>query len=98
MNEPKVYMPGASMKRVEFPGGGAKLAVGLNVEKVVAFLNEHRNERGYVNIDIVRRKEPDQYGNTHYAVLNAWKPKQQAAPGGEATPRQAVENPDDLPF
>lgn len=33
------------------------------------------NEKGYAAISVMQKKEPDQYGNTHYMVENDYKPK-----------------------
>lgn len=29
-----------------------------------------------ITIDVIQRREPDQYGNTHSVVINQWKPNQ----------------------
>lgn len=38
------------------------------------------NDRGYINLNLNRRKEVSQYGNTHSIVLDTWQPNQQQAP------------------
>jgi hypothetical protein len=43
----------------------------FNVEK----LQQYANEKGYVNMTMSKRKEPGQYGDTHYFVLNEWNPE-----------------------
>ena len=102
MADSKIYVPGLSLKTFKFPTGGAKLSVGIHVEKLIAFLNEHKNDRGYVNLDIVSRKQPSPYGETHTATLNTWKPKPKQEAATEApdiAPSGAnPDNPDDLPF
>lgn len=101
--KPKVYARGLQVTEKVFTNGGSKQRMGVNVERFVAFLNEHKNERGYVNLEIVRKRVTDEYG-THYVALDDWTPNQQSKPqpseqqmpepqtGGDA------EIPDDLPF
>ena len=46
----------------------------MNVEKFIAFLNQHKNAKGYVNLGISERREVSQYGETHTAWLDTWQP------------------------
>ena len=46
----------------------------MNVEKFIAFLNQHKNAKGYVNLGISERREVSQYGETHTAWLDTWSP------------------------
>lgn len=50
----------------------------FQVERFVKFLNEHVNDAGYVNIDVLKRREPDG-DKTHYSVLDTFSPKEQGA-------------------
>lgn len=59
----------------------------FNVDKFVAFLQEHKDEKGLVKVDCWQKDEVGQFGGTHNAVLNDWKPNQQSGGGS-----------DDLPF
>ncbi len=43
----------------------------FNIEK----LQQYANEKGYVNMTMSKRKEPGQYGDTHYFTLNEWSPE-----------------------
>jgi len=43
----------------------------FNVEK----LSQYVNDKGYVNMTMSKRKEPGQYGDTHYFTLNEWSPE-----------------------
>ncbi len=45
----------------------------FNIEK----LQQYANEKGYVNMTMSKRREPGQYGDTHYFTLNEWKPEGQ---------------------
>jgi len=43
----------------------------FNIEK----LQQYANEKGYVNMTMSKRREPWQYGDTHYFVLNEYNPE-----------------------
>jgi hypothetical protein len=66
----KTYIDGTSCKAVtgQF---GEFFNMSFNIEK----LQQYANEKGYVNITMSKRKEPGQYGDTHYFTLNDWKPE-----------------------
>jgi len=66
----KTYIDGTSCKSIngqfwEF------FNMSFNVEK----LQQYANEKWYVNMTMSKRKEPGQYGDTHYFVLNEWTPE-----------------------
>lgn len=75
METTKIYAPG-NFKLIKFNEGGGILKYSFPAEKMIEFCNKHKNEKGYVDIAIKARKEPDQYKNTHYGTLDTWKPKQ----------------------
>jgi hypothetical protein len=68
-----------------------KLAI--SVDKFIEFLNEHKDERGYVRVDILERREPTE-DKTHYGILNTYKPKQESSerPRTQA-PKAAAKKP-----
>jgi deoxycytidine triphosphate deaminase len=51
-------------------------------KKDLELLLDNLNEKGYVNLNRIAKKETDKYGNTHYMVIDEWKPeeKQYSAP------------------
>lgn len=53
-----------SEKAPEFVKG----KVSIKVEEAIEFLKEHKNEAGYVNLDLLTSKE-----NKPYFKLNNWK-------------------------
>ena len=97
----KNYIKG-SYKEYKFDNG-SKLVASILVED----LQKIANEKGYANIVIQERKETDQYGNTHYATENDWKPEDKKA-GGKKAPAQkpvkeelkkpSFDQTDSLPF
>lgn len=100
MAKDKIYVP-LFVKEHEFKDGGTILKVSCKIDKMIAFLNEHTNSKGYVNMIISRRKEVSQYGDTHYAVLDTWEPKPKAEPSDpppQASPKDESQEASDLPF
>ena len=72
-NETKVYAP-MSVKQFTFQSGKSILKLGINVAKFKAWLDQHANEKGYVNMGISERKSVSQYGESHTAWLDTWRP------------------------
>jgi hypothetical protein len=79
--------------------------------KDLELLLDNLNEKGYVNLNRVAKKETDKFGNTHYMVIDEWKPeeKQYSAPAerktaGDTIAGQAQESAletifkDEIPF
>jgi len=66
----KTYIDGTSCKAVNGQFGEF-FNISVNIEK----LSQYANEKGYVNMTMSKRKEPGQYGDTHYFTLNDWKPE-----------------------
>lgn len=84
----KTYIDWASCKAVngqfwEF------FNISFNVEK----LQQYANEKGYVNVVMSKRKEPGQYGETHYFTLNEWNPENNQ---NNSKPSQNKSNSDDI--
>lgn len=74
MAESKIYVPKSSAKQVNFRDGGSLLKLSFKADEMIAFLQQHRNEKGYVNLCVTERKTPSQYGDTHCCWLDQWKP------------------------
>lgn len=49
---------------------GQIIKLGIKVDDFIAFARKHVNERGYLNLDVMARKEVGQYGDTHSVVLD----------------------------
>lgn len=45
----------------------------LNLSLKLSDMQAIVNEKGYVNMTVMKKKETDQYGNTHYVVENNYK-------------------------
>ncbi len=75
-NEQKTYVPKSSAKERVFNSGGSSINLSFKADELIAFIKEHRNEKGYLNLKIEKRREAGQYGDTHSVVLDTWKPEQ----------------------
>lgn len=77
---PKIYVDGLFLREQKFPDGGSRLKVSVLVEKFAKFVKEHKKVDGFLNFDIVAKREPtDKY--THYGVLDTWqKPNSDTKP------------------
>ena len=79
---------------------GSILACSAKLDELIKSLSElEADEKGYVRFDICPRKEKGQYGDTHYAKENTWKPNKQDTndtPMNE--PKPVSEPTGDLPF
>ena len=74
MPEPKIYVPKSSAKEIQFRDGGSLIKLAFQVDALIEFLQRHRNEKGFVNINCTKRMKPGTYGDTHCLWLDTWKP------------------------
>jgi hypothetical protein len=47
----------------------------VNASMKLEDLQKIVNEKGYVNVSIIERKEADKFGNTHTVIENEYKPQ-----------------------
>lgn len=73
----KTYVDAIFIKERKFGDDGKALKVSIHCKDFFEFAKKHKNEGGWLNIDIMERKTPSEKGHTHYAVLDTWKPKDQ---------------------
>ena len=104
MAKERIYAKGIYIKtrKADF---GDILKVSIKVADFGAFVKEHKNEAGYINLDILQRKEVGEKGDTHYVTLDDWKPNKDreqsepkaktkpAAPAKKAAPASSPEDP-----
>jgi hypothetical protein len=48
-------------------------------KKDLEVLLDNLNEKGYVNLNRIAKKETDKYGNTHYLIIDEWQPQEKNA-------------------
>jgi hypothetical protein len=68
------------MSEKKYIGGSAKAVQTqygeiINLSLKLSDLQAIVNDRGYVSITIMKRREPGQYGDTHSVVVNEYQPK-----------------------
>lgn len=68
----------------------------LNLSLKLEDMQAIANEKGYVNMTVLKRKEPGQYGDTHYVVENDYQKNREegGAPAGPNTKAADI----DVPF
>jgi len=98
----KVYVPKSSAKEVSGQYGKF-IKLSFKADDLRAFLDQHTNEKGYLNLTISQRKEDGKFGDTHSVCLDTWKPtgRQADAPSAELEPPEQTnfdDVPDDVPF
>jgi hypothetical protein len=91
----KIYAP-ITVKEVE-TRYGPMLKVSFRADKLQAFMDANKNAKGYVNLDVSKRREVGQYGETHSAVLDTWQPNQ-SAQQPRTTRAETPAESDDVPY
>ena len=71
----KQYINGVFFKEKVFENGGSQIKTSIKVDEFIKQLQEIKNEKGYANIIISKRKQPSDKGITHYATVDTWKPE-----------------------
>lgn len=59
------------------------------------FMNAY-NGKTYISLDVVTRREVDEYGNSHYVTVNTWQPDSKSGSTSNAPASAPAE--DNLPF
>ena len=72
---PAIYVTNSSAKEIVFDDGGSLMRIGFKVESLLAFLQTHQNEKGWINMVVTRRKTLGKFGDTHSIKLDTFKPK-----------------------
>ena len=89
--EEKKYAQGLFVKRNEKAPDFVVCSLSIKAEEFNQFIEENVNEKGYVNLQILKRKEK----GTLYAVLDTFEPK--ASTASTAT-KKAVKTQNSDPF
>jgi hypothetical protein len=92
----KTYIDGTSCKAISGQFGEF-FNISVNIEKLQAYANE----KGYVNMTMSKRREPGQYGDTHYFTLNEYNPENNTSNNNPSTSKESTSEDisvDDLPF
>ncbi len=92
-----IYLQG-SIAKARKTSFGEVINISLNVPKLAEFCKAHKNEKGYVNIQVVPRKAVGQFGDTHSIKLDTWKPDPDKAKDKTAATTRTARKPKDDPF
>jgi hypothetical protein len=93
--QPKIYVPG-SAKAKQFDWGQV-LNISFKADKIIEFIEQHKNDKGYINLKISPRKEVGQYGDTHTMEVDTWSPKQAGSAPSTRPPQPGFKSPPDGP-
>lgn len=78
----KIYVKGIVLKEKD-TSFGSVLKVSLKLDDFGAFVKANKKPTGWINFDILPRKEASDKGETHYAVLDTWEPTNGGGNGGD---------------
>ena len=90
MSEQKIYVGGAKENNGQY---GTFHRVSFSKQDLEV-MTQNLNEKGYVNLNMNKRREPSQFGQTHSLVIDTWQPdpsRQQAQQ--PSNPRQFEQPP-----
>lgn len=98
----KIYVPKSGAKEITFQSGKKILKLNFKANELIAFLNQHKNDKGYVTLGVSERREVGQYGDTHCVWLDTWKPQPRGDQQQQRTPSRPTSPPptesDEPPF
>ena len=85
MSTEKTYVPKsrAKMRDTQY---GQFMSVSFSAKELVEFIHANTNSRGYFNITLAPRRNPDET-QTHSVYLDTWKPREG---GGLSAAQKAV--------
>ena len=90
----KIYI-GSGKKKV-FQDGGSVINCMITMDGLAQIFKDHgfTTQNGVKKLKLIigKRREIDQYGNSHYVQIDTWKPEQ------KTTSQQPEEFEDDIPF
>jgi len=75
----KIYLGKSGAKEIETQYG-PMMKLDLHVETLIEFAKKHATDRGYLKLDVCRRREESQHGDTHYICLNTFTTRSGQAP------------------
>ena len=77
----KIYV--GQGRKVDFTNGGSKISLVLTLDGMKGYFEKYgftaKSGKKMIKLDICEKKEPDQWENTHYAIIDTFKPNQQSS-------------------
>lgn len=91
----KIYLNGAFLKETQY---GIKLSG--KAADIISEIQKHTKTNGTIRLEIMKRREADKNGNTHYIVVDTWEPVNAQAERSNSAMNESntIGPPDDLPF
>lgn len=91
----KIYV--GSGKKIDFTGGGSKISITLTLDGLKEYFEKYgftakKSGKKMLKFDVCERREPDEWENTHYVIVDTWKPDSPQS----TSPEIGLE--DDIPF
>jgi glycerophosphoryl diester phosphodiesterase len=65
-----------------------------DADQLIEQLQRHKKPNGGFKFEIKKRKAPDEYGNTHFIVVDDWMPQ----PKSDPREQDSQPNTDEIPF
>jgi hypothetical protein len=94
MPKPRTYVPKAYVKEVLFKStGGSCLKLEVTVAELKLFLDDHKNAKGTVKLEIAKLRMPTHTGCTHAIYLDAFVPVKREPKVSKSGPHE-----EDVPF
>ncbi len=92
------YIKG-SAKEASFSKDGELINFSILVDDLQSLLDENpdKHKKGYVQLEMKRMKQPDNYGNTHSIRESSYSPKTPRDGGGKLTAKQYIERAESKP-
>lgn len=70
----KKYVPKSSAKQRDGTYGPI-LKLGFHADTLIEFVRQNKNAAGYINFEVMERREPSAYGDTHSVSLDTFVPE-----------------------
>lgn len=90
----KHYIKGG-IKEIQTANWGHFFSMTLNLDDLASC---NLSDKGYIRLNMSKRKEPDAYWNTHYIVENDWQPDQTKSKPKEEVRKVDEISVEDFPF
>jgi hypothetical protein len=94
-NESKTYVPRSSAKEID-RGDWKLLKLSFDAQTLAEFARQHKNDAGYLNLCVTKRRETGKHGETHCVWLDTFKPD--PSKRSQAEPVSQASNNNDVPF
>lgn len=105
MSQEKIFVGNGKQKDFDW---GSVVSMNLDLDDLIKQFGEHGfydgNGKRKIRVTLAKKREPGQYGDTHYLTLDTWHPDGYQKPGpipigtAPAAPAREIRDEDDIPF